>query len=139
MTTETEGDSKRIRWLGALAGLLFVPLVVIWWPGCRQYAPVSSRESLKLMQLLYAACNTKDPVRLARVESGIEHLSREGKMSPAERAGFERILTMAKANDWTRAEAAAFKFAQDQIGAGHPDPSAHDDDPPPKIVPKSRR
>jgi hypothetical protein len=135
VTTESDGESTRVRWLCGMAGLLLVPLVLVWWPGCRQYAPVTSRESLGLMQLLYAACNTKDPARLARVESGLEKLTREGKMAPAERDGFERILAMAKANDWARAEAAAFKFAQDQVGVGHPDPDAHDDDAPPKRKP----
>ncbi len=128
MTTKADGDSRRARWLGALAAGLFVPLALVWWPGCRQYSPVTSRESLGLMQLLYTACNTKDPVRLAKVESGLEKLAREGKMAPEERRGFDRILAMAKANDWAAAEAAAFKFAQDQVGVGHPDPEAREPD-----------
>ncbi len=122
MTTEREEGSSRSRWLGGLAGILLVPLVLVWWPGCRQYEPVKSREALGLMQLLYAACNTKDPARLARVETGLDQLAREGKLSAGERTGFDRVLAMAKAGDWSRAEAAAFKFAQDQVGVGHPDP-----------------
>lgn len=127
-TNDDDGDPRRVRWLGGLAALLLVPLVVIWWPGCRQYPPVTSRESLTLMQLLYTACNTKDPVRLAKVEQGMEKLTRDGKLSADERAGFERIVATAKGGDWPRAEAAAFKFAQDQVGVGHPDPHAHADD-----------
>lgn len=126
MTTDSEGDSRRARWLGGLAVALFVPLALVWWPGCRQYSPVTSRESLGLMQLLYTACNTRDPVRLAKVETGLEKLAREGKMGPDERGGFERILAMAKASEWAKAEAAAFKFAQDQVGVGHPDPDAEE-------------
>ena len=127
MSINPEDEPKRVRWLGGIAAVLLAPLVVIWWPGCRQYSPVTSREALGLMQLLYTACNTKDPARLAKVETGIGKLTREGKMTPDERDGFDRIIAMAKANDWSRAEAAAFKFAQDQVGVGHPDPKdVHD-------------
>ncbi|MBX3398804.1 MAG: hypothetical protein KF873_08695 [Gemmataceae bacterium] len=133
MTTERDDDTRRVWRLGGLAGVLLVPLMLVWWPGCRQYEPVKSREALGLMQLLYAACNTKDPVRLARVESGLDQLAREGKLSAGERTGFDRVLAMAKAGDWPRAEAAAFKFAQDQVGVGHPAPEGHDA-PPSKAV-----
>ncbi|MCE9532003.1 MAG: hypothetical protein K8T89_12890 [Planctomycetes bacterium] len=111
-------DRRRLYRMLGLAGLLAVPLVIIWWPGCRQYPPVSSRESLSLMKLLYAACNTRDEKRLANVENGVENLTREGKMTPEERAGFERIIKMARAGKWEDAEKAAFKFAQDQVGQG---------------------
>lgn len=134
MTTEREEGSSRSPWLGGLAGILVVPLAIVWWPGCRQYEPVRSREALGLMQLLYAACNTKDPVRLARVESGLDQLAREGKLSTGERTGFDRVLAMAKAGDWSRAEAAAFKFAQDQVGVGHPAPEGHDAPPSKSVV-----
>jgi len=97
---------------------LAIPLLIIWWPGCREYPAVTSKESLGLMKLLYAACNTKDPARLAKVEQGVEKLSREGKMTPAEKQGFDKIIGMAKAGEWERAEKAAFKFAQDQVGQG---------------------
>ena len=109
-----------------VAGLLAIPLVVIWWPGCRQYPAVTSKEALQQIKLLYAACNTKDPERLGRVERGIEKLTRESKLSPAEQEGFAKIIAMAKAGDWERAEKAAFKFAEDQVGQGHPDPDQHD-------------
>jgi hypothetical protein len=134
VNTENSSESNRTRWLSGLAGLLLIPLFVVWWPGCRQYEPVKSREALGLMQLLYAACNTKDPARLSRVETGLDKLSRDGKLSPGEASGFNRILAMAKAGDWSRAEAAAFKFAQDQVGVGHPDPESHDEAPPTKSI-----
>jgi hypothetical protein len=104
--------------------VLAIPLAIIWWPGCRQYPAVSSEESLFLMKLLYTACNTKDPARLAKVEQGVEKLSREGKMTPAEKEGFNKIIGMAKEGRWQDAEKAAFKFAQDQVGVGHPAPKS---------------
>lgn len=118
---EAEGNG-RLRWmLGALA-LLAIPFAVIWWPGCRQYPPVTSPEALKLMKLLYAACNTRDEARLARAEQELAELRRDGKLNPGEEKAFDKIIAMARAGDWTDAEAAAFKFAQDQVGVGHPAP-----------------
>jgi len=111
-----------MRWLLGALLLLALPLLVVWWPGCRQYPPVSSKESLELMKLLYSACNTKDEKRIAKVEEGIEKLTREGKMAPAERESFDKIIGLARAGNWEKAEEAAFKFAQDQVGVGHPNP-----------------
>lgn len=125
-------DRHRLGWLVGLAGLLAIPLLIIWWPGCRQYPAVSSEESLYLMKLLYTACNTRDPVRLAKVEQGIELATHEGRLPEPERAAFAQIIGMAKAGAWQDAERAAFKFAQDQVGQGYPAPrNDHDDDPPP--------
>jgi hypothetical protein len=111
--------SSRVRWLMAIVVMLAVAVTIVWWPGCRQYPPVSSPESLQLMKLLYAACNTKDTIRLTKVEQGIATLSAQGKFTDRERSSFESIVAMAKSGEWSRAEAAAFKFAQDQVGMGH--------------------
>jgi len=104
--------------------VLVIPLLVIWWPGCRQYPPVSSVESLYLMKLLYTACNTKDPARLAKVEQEIEKLASVQKLTPAEMEAFNKIIGIAKEGRWQDAERAAFRFAQDQVGVGHPNPDA---------------
>ncbi len=122
---EDDGDDApgcpRLLRLVGLLGLLMVPLVLVWWPGCRQYPPVTTAEGLSQMKLLYAACNTKDPKRLARVEAGVAKLDAEGKLSPAERVAFARVVDQAKAGDWERAEKAAFKFARTRWGhrSGH--------------------
>ena len=125
MTTEPDDDApdrSRARWLGGTAVLLAVPVFLVWWPGCRQYPAVTSRDALYQMQLLYAAANTKDPTRLAKVEAGVGKLTREGKLSPAEQEAFGTIIGQARAGDWAGAEQAAFRFAKDQVGVGHPDP-----------------
>ena len=124
---EESGGSRR-RWLVGAMMVLAVPLTVIWWPGCRQYPAVSSKESLELMKLLYSACNTKDEKRLGAVVKRIEKLNREGKMAPNEWEGFDAIIGMARVGKWENAEEAAFKFAQDQVGVGHPDPDARQHD-----------
>lgn len=132
------GRSRR-RWLFGVAGLGAVALLVVWWPGCRQYPAVTRKESLKLMKLLYAACNTKDEKRLTEVEKGIERLTREGKMTQAEKEGFDKIIAMAKDGKWEKAEDAAFKFAQDQVGQGHSDPDTVKHDPDKKAKPPKGR
>jgi hypothetical protein len=106
---------------------MLIPLLNMWWPGCRQYPAVSSRESLLLMRLLNTACNTRDEKRLAEVDRRLAELERQGRVTPAEKAGFDRIIGMAKAGDWEDAEKAAFKFAQDQVGQGGGSPDRHDD------------
>lgn len=115
-------DRRRLWRLVGVAGFLAVPLAIIWWPGCREYPAVSSEESLYLMKLLYTACNTKDPVQLARVEEGVQKATREGKLSPPEQEAFAKIIGMAREGEWEDAQQAAFKFAQDQVGQGHPAP-----------------
>ncbi len=124
---EDEPGRSRLRWLLGIVLLLSVPLTVIWWPGCRQYPAVTSQESLQHMKLLYAACNTRDTQTLDRVEKGVERLTQEGMLSPAEQQAFARIIGMAKAGDWERAEQAAFKFAQDQVGQGNAEPNHTED------------
>jgi hypothetical protein len=47
-------------------------------------------------------------------------------MTSAERAGFEKVIGMARAGDWERAEKAAFKFAEDQVGQGGSTAKPHD-------------
>ena len=74
MITDRDEDApgnSRPRWLLGVAGVMAAACAVVWWPGCRQYPAVSSRESLQMMKLLYTACNTKDPTRLEKVEQGL--------------------------------------------------------------------
>lgn len=123
--SEDEPSNPRLRWLLGTAGVLTVAVLVVWWPGCREYPPVSSREALVLMKLLYTACNTRDVARLTKAEQGVEALTRAGKMTPGERAGFDHILGLAKSGDWAAAERAALKFAEDQVGQGRANAGAH--------------
>jgi hypothetical protein len=124
---ERQPNRARLRRLIGAVVLLTVPLAVVWWPGCRQYPPVTSREALKVVQLLNSASNTKVPKRLADAERRLADLDRQGKLSPGEKAGFENIVGLAKAGKWEDAERAAFQFAQDQVGQGDDDPDRHHD------------
>jgi len=109
-------------------GLLSIPLTIIWWPGCRQYPAISSKESLKLMKMPHTACNTRDKKRLTEVERRLVELAQEGKLTPQEKASYDQITAMARAGGWRRAEKSAFRFAQDQVGLGHPRPNEDRDD-----------
>jgi hypothetical protein len=116
--TDREAETGRRPWLVPVAGLLVVLLVAVWWPGCRKYPAVTSKESLSLMKLLYAACNTREEGRLKMAEEKLAKLTQEGKLSEAERESFAEIVGMARSGSWERAERAAFRFAQDQVGQG---------------------
>lgn len=114
--SETESDgNKRQRWLLGIAGVLFAAVVVVWWPGCRQYPEVTSRDSLRMMKLLYTACNTRDTGRLGQVERQLDKATREGKVSPQEREAFDKIIAQARRGEWEQAQKASLRFAQDQV------------------------
>jgi hypothetical protein len=112
----------RLRGLVLTLGGLSSLLLLVWWPGCRQYPAVSSKEGLYLMKLLYSATNTKDNVRLTKVEEGVEKAARAGALTPPEQAAFAKIIGMARNGDWANAENSAFRFAQDQVNQGHAAP-----------------
>lgn len=101
-----------------VAGILAVLVAVVWWPGCRQYPSVTSRENLDLIKLIYTACNTRNPKRLAAAHERIDKAARAGELSAAEEAGFRSIVETAAAGNWQAAEAAALRFAKDQLGQG---------------------
>jgi len=123
---EDEAGRRRMRRRVSFLATVGVALLVVYWPGCRSYPPVSSPESLQLMRRLYSACNTRNSQWLAETETRLAGLVAGGKVTPGERQAFEKIIAQAKAGDWAAAEAAAFKFAQDQVGVGHP-AKAHSD------------
>lgn len=114
---DADDDLAAQRWrrLLILLGVLLIPALVLYWPGCKQYPEVTSKEALSLMKLLYAACNTQDTARLTRVEQGVAKAVREGKMSDREQEAFRRVIDLARGGDWKGAEKASFRFAQDQI------------------------
>lgn len=116
MTIEPHDEPESGRtWKVALLGIVCSLLLLIWWPGCRQYPEVTSPESLRLMKMLYAACNTRNVQRLDRTVGALDKLVREGKVTPAEKDSFSRIVETARQGRWEEAEKAAFRFAQDQV------------------------
>lgn len=128
MNTNRVGASKtwpRTQiYLAALAVLIGI-LVVVWWRGRPAYPVATSPESMYLMRLCYSACNAKDPIRLETLKAGLQEASRLGKLTPGEEEAFAEIIEMADRQEWEAAEAAAFQFAEDQVGRGHPTPAEH--------------
>jgi hypothetical protein len=123
VNTDTMGaEGSRLRPLAAILGVLAVAALAYWWPGCRQYAPVTSPESLGALRLLNTACNTRNPALLAEVETRVSRLASQAKMSPREKEGFLSIIGMARRGEWKNAEVEALRMASDQIGMGHPSP-----------------
>lgn len=83
--------------------------------GCRQYPPVTSRESLDTIKEVYTACNTKNLSRVSRCEEKISTLVQEGKMDSAEAGHFRDILDLAKQSRWEEAQTQALRYAKDQV------------------------
>jgi len=128
LNVSVTSTNRRRFWFLGVALILAIPVAIIWWPNWRQYPAVTSQESLQTMKLLYTACNTKDVARLKQVEERVEKMTRAEKLSDAEQKAFAKILVLANSGAWDRAEKAAFRFAQDQVGVGHPAPSGHQHD-----------
>jgi hypothetical protein len=104
------------RWLlTGLAGVLFLAVVVVWWPGCREYPLVTSSQSMDLIKLLHVGCNMKDIVLVKTVESRLQTLEGNGGVSPRERKAFDKIVGLAHSSLWSEAERAALQFARDQV------------------------
>lgn len=126
MSSSAEGVGAGWKW--GFFTVLVVTILVIWRPGCRNYPPVTSPEGMQLIKLLYAACNTRELDRLERAEKEFAELVRQEKVTPREKASFESIFALARAGKWEQAEKAAFRFAEDQIGRGHPSTEKHSRD-----------
>ncbi len=115
---DDNADRLRRRILLWSMGVAVLVLTVIWWPGCRQYPPATSIEAYTLMEALYTACNTKNAASLDKIEQWVNRDLDEGKIGPAEKDAFARIIGMAKSGNWQAATKAAFRFSQDQVGQG---------------------
>lgn len=124
MNSDRESTGALIKW-GTLAALA-IALVVLWRPGCKYYPPITSPEGMNLVKLLYAACNARDLERLTMAEEKFNQLNQQEKLTSREKAAFESIISLAREKKWEQAEKASFRFAEDQLGRGHPAPSQHD-------------
>jgi len=113
---------SRLGQLIVLALVMGTALTMVWWPGCRQFPPVTSPEALTLIKLVHTACNTRDSARLEAAAKRWETLLQSGKASSREKEAFDRIFQLAKQGDWQAAEDLSFRFAQDQVGQGSSPP-----------------
>lgn len=97
---------------------LLLAVLLVWWPGCREYPVVTSPESMELIKLVYVGCNTKDIKIVKSAESKLDTLRSKGGVSPSELLAFRKITDMAHREKWQEAERAALQFARDQVGRG---------------------
>jgi hypothetical protein len=95
--------------------VLIVVLLTLWLPGWRTYPEATSRESLDLIKALYSATSAQNEEWLARVETEIAEAAEEGKMSPRERDAFDRITATARSGEWSAAQQASLRFAEEQL------------------------
>lgn len=117
MANRSAGGRPR-SWLWGLLGVLTLAAVVVWWPGCRKYPPVTSPEALSLVRRLYTACNTRQEGRLAAVEVEVDRLTQQGILTPREEEAFRYIVGLAREGKWERAERECFRLAEDQLRPG---------------------
>ena len=116
VNSEADGaPNRRFTILASAAAALALVAAIVWWPGCRQYPPLQSQESLRVLELLNSACNTRNASLLAEADSRLAKLDAAGKLGAAEKAGFESIISLGKAGEWKRAEAKALRMASDQV------------------------
>lgn len=112
---DAEANPWRRRGLISVLVVLAVISAYVWWPRFKTYPEVTSKQAMDLMKLLYAACNTKDPARLTKVEQGLQAMVKKGSITEKEQQAFADIIKMAKAGEWKAAEQASFRFAQQQV------------------------
>lgn len=116
MNSEVDcAPNRRFTILATVAMALALVAAVVWWPGCRQYPPLQSQESLRVLELLNSACNTKNSSLLAEAESRLAKIEASGNLGAAEKKVFESIINLGKAGEWKRAEAKALSMASDQV------------------------
>lgn len=108
-----EGGAARI-W--SMVGVVIILLVIVWRPGCRAYSPVTSREGMQVIKRLYTVCDSRDADKLGVLEQDITNLLSSGKISESEKTTFDSIIALGRNGEWDRAEAAAMKLADDQVG-----------------------
>lgn len=100
----------RRSWLCAV-GTLGLALTL----GCRRYPKVQSEDSLKFVQQLYTACNTRSTTRLEACKQDLEKLVADKLLGSAEESAFRQILEAAERGEWELAESQSLQFARDQI------------------------
>ncbi len=83
--------------------------------GCGRSPQVTSPESLDFIKEVYTACNTRSDTRLTKCEAKLAQLLQENKLGEKEAKRFQRILELAKKQEWDQAQESSLQFARDQV------------------------
>jgi hypothetical protein len=82
-----------------------------WW----NRPPAVEFDNLKYIQLLTTAVSARNTDWIEKVERAVEDRHSRGEMSDRELQAFRRILAMAAAHEWKRAEVDCYRLAQAQL------------------------
>ena len=116
MASKHDSEASPTLRLGfALMVILTVCLTVVYWPGCRQYPEATNPQTLRLIKLLYTACNTKSEPRLTEFEKQFDSVRNSSVLSAEEVQSFVAILELARKGQWGQAQDQCYRFAQDQV------------------------
>ena len=92
-------------------GVLLVALLA--WFLTRGYGEVCP-QTYEFSKALYSACQTKDPLRLSKVEELLNG-DQGSQLPPHERRWLEGILERAQAGDWDSATRDSRRMMEDQV------------------------
>lgn len=108
-------DRKSFRSQVTLVSLNAIVMVLLFAGGCRSYPEVTTAESQTFIKQVYTACNTQSIERIDKCSERLRELTRDQKVTEVEAAAFERIISLARSNDWSAAQDQALTFARRQV------------------------
>jgi hypothetical protein len=93
------------------------------------YPPAVEFDNLKYIQLLSTAVSSRNSDWVEKVAEAVAARQADGQMSVGERRHFDRLIELARAEDWEVADRACFAFAEAQLSRRRTRPAerhAHD-------------
>jgi hypothetical protein len=105
-------SSMQQRWLAA--GLVVIVVGVVAY---RQwtYPPAVEFDNLRYIQLLSTAVSSRKLDLVDKVAAAIADRHSDGQMSASERGHFDRLIELARTEQWDAADRACFAFAEAQL------------------------
>jgi len=108
-----------------VAAVLILTAGVGWWWWSRP--PAVEFDNLRYIQLLTTAISSRNPELVAKVELAIHDRHRDGKMSDSELGHFDKLITLARDDQWEAADRACFAFAESQLSRSRHRPAEKKD------------
>jgi len=97
--------------LAALALGLGLYWLVQWW----QYPPAVEYDNLKYIQLLRTAVSSKRPDWVEKVKGVVHDRFDSGELSGRELGHFDKVISLADAEQWDAAHRLCFHFEEAQL------------------------
>jgi hypothetical protein len=99
------------RFWKVFAGILSLAMIST---GCGR-PPAVEFTNLPLIASLRTACSARNEQWLTGVERAVTTRHNEGRMSPVEKAHFEKLIAQARGGDWQGAEKQCYYFERAQL------------------------